>query len=164
MLHTIYLAGGCFWGMQGYFDLLKGVVKTSVGYSNSNIPYPSYEVVCSQTSGAIETLELIYDGEKIKLDEILTRFFSIIDPTSYNRQGNDIGSQYKSGIYTQDAKILKYIKQFVQNIQSRYDKPILTQVDKLKNYYLAEDYHQNYLKKNPQGYCHIDLSLAQKPI
>ncbi|MDO7252966.1 peptide-methionine (S)-S-oxide reductase MsrA [Helicobacter cappadocius] len=163
-MKSIYLAGGCFWGVQGYFDLLEGVKKTSVGYANSNIINPSYELVCSGKSGAVEALELFYDEEILSLEEILKRFFSIINPTSINRQGNDIGTQYRSGIYTQNLDTLQRCKDFVQKLQPLYNKPIQTEIKELKNYYLAEEYHQKYLQKNPRGYCHIDLSLAQKPI
>lgn len=164
MLRTIYLAGGCFWGMQGYFDLLDGVKKTSVGYANSNIANPSYNLVCSGQTNATETLEVIFDDSIITLKEILERFFSIIDPTTINRQGNDIGSQYRSGIYAEDLNLLQQAKDFIQKIKSRYNKPICTEVQDLQNYYLAEEYHQKYLEKNPNGYCHIDISRALKPI
>ncbi|WP_095294127.1 peptide-methionine (S)-S-oxide reductase MsrA [Helicobacter sp. 13S00482-2] len=163
-MQNIYLAGGCFWGIQGYFDLLVGVEKTSVGYANSNITNPSYEDVCTGTSGAAETLKLFYDEKKICLEEILGRFFSIIDPTAINKQGNDIGTQYRSGIYAKDLNLLEKCRDFLQKIQSRYDKPIQTEIKELTNYYLAEDYHQKYLQKNPRGYCHVDLSLALKPL
>lgn len=164
MLETIYLAGGCFWGMQGYFDLLDGVKKTSVGYANSNIPNPSYNLVCSGQTNATETLEVVFDTDIIALEEILERFFSIIDPTTINRQGNDIGTQYRSGIYTEDSNLLQKVKDFIQKIKSRYNKPICTEVQNLQNYYLAEEYHQKYLEKNPNGYCHIDISTALKPL
>lgn len=160
MYKIIYLAGGCFWGVQRYFDQVVGVEKTSVGYANSNIIKPSYELVCSGKTNATEAIELIYDDKKITLEEILNRFFSIIDPTLLNRQGNDRGTQYRSGIYTQELKTLEHIKVFVKKIQVCYDKPIQTEVSELFNYYLAEEYHQQYLLKNPQGYCHIDLSKA----
>lgn len=164
MLKTIYLAGGCFWGMQGYFDLLDGVKTTSVGYANSNIINPTYHLVCSGQTNATEALEIIFDDNIITLEEIFERFFSIIDPTTINRQGNDIGSQYRSGIYAKDLNLLQEAKDFIQKIKSRYNKPIKTEVQELQNYYIAEEYHQKYLQKNPNGYCHIDISLAKKPI
>ncbi|PAF50002.1 peptide-methionine (S)-S-oxide reductase [Helicobacter sp. 12S02232-10] len=164
MIKTIYLAGGCFWGVQGFFDLLFGVEHTSVGYANSKIPNPSYELVCSSVSGAVEAIELQYDEDKISLEEVLERFFSIIDPTAWNKQGNDVGTQYRSGIYANDPKTLEFVKAFIQKIQERYHKSIQTEVKELENYYLAEEYHQKYLQKNPQGYCHIDLSKASKPL
>ncbi|PAF45013.1 peptide-methionine (S)-S-oxide reductase MsrA [Helicobacter sp. 11S02596-1] len=162
MTKTIYLAGGCFWGVQGYFDLLDGVLKSSVGYANSEIANPSYELVCTGMSGAVEAIELVYDDEKISLEKIFEEFFSIIDPTLKNRQGNDTGTQYRTGIYADDDESLELAKAYIQTIQPRYKAPIQTEVKKLQNYYLAEDYHQKYLQKNPQGYCHIDLSQARK--
>ncbi|PAF50594.1 peptide-methionine (S)-S-oxide reductase MsrA [Helicobacter sp. 13S00477-4] len=164
MLKTIYLAGGCFWGLQGYFDLIEGVCKSEVGYAQSNIPNPSYELVCTGMSNAVETVRIVYNDQKLDLEEILQRFFSVIDPTLLNRQGNDIGSQYRTGIYTQNNDTLEKIYRFIQRIQYYYDKPIQTEVKELKNYYPAEPYHQKYLQKNPQGYCHIDISLAFKPL
>lgn len=164
MSKIIYLAGGCFWGVEGYFRQLDGVKSTSVGYANSNIPNPSYEMVCYGLGNGVECVRVEFDENIINLDEILKRFFLIIDPTSKNKQGNDTGVQYRSGIYTQNKEMLESIKAFIQKIQKDYQKPILTEIFELQNYYLAEEYHQNYLEKNPNGYCHIDLSLAKKPI
>ena len=160
----IYLAGGCFWGIQGYFDLLKGVIQSQVGYANSKIPNPSYTMVCSEQTAAVETLELIFDEEILSLEEILKRFFSIIDPFSLNSQGNDFGSQYRSGIYVRDSEMLPFINDFITNLQKHYPKPIVTEVKLLENFYPAETYHQKYLEKNPHGYCHIDLSGALREI
>lgn len=164
MLQTIYLAGGCFWGVQGYFDLLDGVKKTTVGYANSNIANPSYALVCSGQTNATEALEIIFDDSIITLEEIFERFFSIIDPTAINRQGNDIGTQYRSGIYAKNLNLLQEAKSFIEKIKSHYDKPIRTEVQELQNYYIAEEYHQKYLQKNPNGYCHIDIFAALKPL
>ncbi|PAF47073.1 peptide-methionine (S)-S-oxide reductase [Helicobacter sp. 12S02634-8] len=164
MQGVIYLAGGCFWGVQGYFDRLWGIQATSVGYANSKIPNPSYALVCSGESGAVECVEVKFESAQISLEELLERFFSIIDPTALNRQGNDIGTQYRSGIYANSPSILEATRTFIQKLQKHYPSLIQTEVKELQNYYLAEDYHQKYLQKNPQGYCHIDLSQAQKPI
>ena len=160
----IYLAGGCFWGVQGYFDLLKGVIQSQVGYANSKIPNPSYTMVCSEQTAAAETLELIFDEEILSLEEVLKRFFSIIDPFSLNSQGNDFGTQYRSGIYVMDSEMLPFINDFITNLQKHYPKPIVTEVKLLENFYPAEAYHQKYLEKNPHGYCHIDLSGALREI
>ncbi|RDU63487.1 peptide-methionine (S)-S-oxide reductase MsrA [Helicobacter sp. MIT 14-3879] len=151
----IYLAGGCFWGVEAYFGYINGVIKTSVGYANSNIENPTYEQVCSGKTGSVECVEIIYDEVKITLDYILDEFFSIINPYSINKQGNDIGEQYRSGIYY----INDIDKQIIQNyIDSHFKEKIATEIKYLQNYFLAESYHQKYLKKNPNGYCHIDLS------
>ena len=164
MKSVIYLAGGCFWGIQGYFDLLNGSLESSVGYANSKVKNPSYELVCSGSSGAVEALEFYYDDNILSLDEILHRFFSIIDPFALNYQGNDIGEQYRSGIYTKDSVMLESVLEFVAKYQESFDKLIVTEVMLLKNFYLAESYHQKYLQKNPNGYCHIDISSALKEI
>lgn len=108
-MQTIYLAGGCFWGVQGYFDRLNGVIESQVGYANSKIESPSYEEVCSGLSGAVETLEFVFEERQLSLDEVLARFFSIIDPYALNYQGNDVGTRYRSGIYTKDSAMLKEI-------------------------------------------------------
>lgn len=177
MESTIYLAAGCFWGAQGYFDNLKGVLQTYVGYANSIIPHPSYEQVCSGKTQASECLEVIYDSDIIPLfveskgeikslndlqDSILLRFLSIIDPFSINRQGNDIGTQYRSGIYTIDSNSLLQVQNFIEIINKIYKKQVAIEVSALQNFYKAENYHQKYLQKNPNGYCHIDISKASK--
>ncbi len=180
MEQIIYFAGGCFWGVQGYFDLLKGIISTRVGYANSLIPMPSYEAVCSGTTHAVEALEIVYDNTKISLyhntankthmpDCLLSRFFSIINPCTLNYQGNDKGTQYRSGIYVanhanNDNEIAN-IKAFIaQYIAPRYTQPIVTEVMVLQNFYPAEEYHQKYLAKNPHGYCHIDITKALQPL
>lgn len=151
----IYLAGGCFWGVEAYFGYIKGILKTSVGYANSKVENPSYEMVCSGITNSVECVKIEYDEVIISLEMILDEFFSIIDPYSQNRQGNDIGTQYRSGIYYINANDKKIIETY---IVSHFNKPIKTEVLELQNYFLAESYHQKYLTKNPNGYCHIDLS------
>lgn len=164
MRQTIYLAGGCFWGMQGYFDRLKGVIESQVGYANSQVESPTYEQVCSGATNATETLKLTFDEKILSLEEVLARFFSVIDPFALNYQGNDVGTQYRSGIYTQDSKMLETIQKFVESYQKKLPQRIVTEVGELNNFYAAESYHQKYLMKNPQGYCHIDLSAALRPL
>ncbi|RAX54038.1 peptide-methionine (S)-S-oxide reductase [Helicobacter sp. 16-1353] len=154
----IYLAGGCFWGIEAYFGYIKGIKETDVGYANSKIPNPSYEMVCSGQTGATECVRLVYDANIITLEQILGEFFSIIDPTTINKQGNDIGTQYRSGIYFVNPNDEQIIKDFIIKIAPNYTKQIVTEVSRLENYYKAESYHQQYLRKNPSGYCHIDLS------
>lgn len=187
----IYLAGGCFWGVQAYFDLVAGVKHTRVGYANAKPQYItnlSYEVVCSGLSGAVEAVEIDFDESILPIDSLLARFFSIIDPVSVNKQGNDIGSQYRSGIYAQkhtqesprnnlqaqndtaknskDAQsILAFAEEFIaHNVAPNFSLPIATEVLPMQNFTPAESYHQKYLAKNPNGYCHIDISRALEPI
>ena len=164
MQQIIYLAGGCFWGVQRYFDLLKGVVDSQVGYANSKIQSPSYQQVCSGTTQAAEAVEITFDSTFLDTKTILTRFFSIIDPFALNYQGNDFGTQYRSGIYTKDEKMLIEIQNFITTLQKQFSQKIVTEAKLLENFYPAETYHQKYLQKNPNGYCHIDLSAALKEI
>lgn len=153
-MSKIVLAGGCFWGVEAYFKQKPFTRDTTVGYVNSKTPDPSYEEVCSGATHAAEGLELEYDGS---LKEVLDTLFHIIDPTLINRQGNDRGSQYRTGIYYETEDDKAAIEAYIDSIRSNYAKPIMTEVKPLENFWPAEDYHQDYLVKNPGGYCHIDL-------
>ncbi|NTW72734.1 MAG: peptide-methionine (S)-S-oxide reductase MsrA [Eubacteriaceae bacterium] len=157
-MKSIVLAGGCFWGMEEYYSRVPGILSTKVGYANGMKENPSYEEVCTGKTGHAEAVLLEYDEKIIDLEEILRRFWTIINPTSYNRQGNDIASQYRSGIYYFNEDELETIQQSRDEIAKKYTKPIATEVGPLNSFYDAEEYHQKYLKKNPGGYCHIDLS------
>lgn len=157
-MKEIYLAGGCFWGMQAYFDNLHGVTSTCVGYANGNVDNPTYDMVCHQDTGYAETIRIAYDEKLITLPFLLSMYFDVIDPTSYHKQGGDIGSQYRTGIYYVDEDDKDIIHESLQQLQKQYQKPIVVENEKLKNFYPAETYHQEYLKKNPGGYCHISSS------
>ncbi len=159
MYKEIYLAGGCFWGVQEYMSRINGVVDTKVGYANGNKSNPTYEEVCTGTTGHSETTYVKYDEDIISLEEILNRFWRIIDPTMLNRQGGDIGNQYRTGIYYLDENDLTIINKSLEEQKTKYDKLIVTEIIPLKIFYEAEEYHQNYLKKNPGGYCHINLNI-----
>lgn len=156
-MKDIYFAGGCFWGVEEYFSRINGVIDTEVGYANSKVENPSYELVCSGMTDSAETVKIIYDENIISLENLLEKLFLVIDPTLLNRQGNDIGSQYRTGIYYNNDEDFKLINSYIDKIRHNYDKDILTEVLKIKNFYPAEEYHQDYLKKNPNGYCHIKL-------
>lgn len=158
----IYLAGGCFWGTQAYFDQVDGVLATEVGYANGIGENPTYEQVCTGATGYAETTKIIYNPEKINLYQILEHYFRTINPTSLNKQGGDIGTQYRTGIYTQNLDDRQVVQDFFELVRNNYDKDIVVEDKLLKNYYAAEDYHQKYLEKNPGGYCHVDLSLVDK--
>ncbi|MGL4687979.1 MAG: peptide-methionine (S)-S-oxide reductase MsrA [Fusobacteriaceae bacterium] len=158
-MKTIYLAGGCFWGVENYFHNLKGVIDTEVGYSNSITIEPSYQDVCSGKTQATETCRVTFDETLVSFESILNHFFSIIDPTIINRQGNDIGSQYRTGIYYLETLEETFILNYIKNKQKEFKEKIVTEVLKLKNFYLAEEYHQDYLVKNPNGYCHCILEI-----
>ncbi|WP_276877702.1 peptide-methionine (S)-S-oxide reductase MsrA [Anaerococcus hydrogenalis] len=154
-MKKIYLAGGCFWGVEAYFKDIEGVESTLVGYANGNTKDTSYENLY-KTNHA-ETVEILYDGKEESLKRILEYFYYIIDPFSINKQGNDIGLQYRSGIFSKDEKDLEFARRFLDQKQKNEDRKIQIRVEKLENFVKAEDYHQDYLDKNPNGYCHINL-------
>ncbi|MDO5714634.1 MAG: peptide-methionine (R)-S-oxide reductase MsrB [Tissierellia bacterium] len=166
---TIYFAGGCFWGVEGYFKKLPGVLQTEVGYANGRTENPSYEDLVYKNSGHAETVKITYDKNTITLEELILHLFRIIDPFSINRQGNDVGEQYRTGIYFEDDGDKARIESIIGAIGERYKKEgetkdIAVEVKPLVQYYSAEDYHQDYLDKNPGGYCHINLNMADEPL
>lgn len=163
-VETIYLAGGCFWGVEAYMERIEGVVHASSGYANGNTANPTYEDVIYRNTNHAETVEVKFDPKKTDLTNILLYYFKVIDPTVLNRQGNDRGTQYRTGIYyTKDSQI-EVIEKIVAKEQEKYKKPIVVEVLPIDNYYIAEEYHQDYLKKNPNGYCHINLDEAYEGI
>ena len=156
---TIYLAGGCFWGTQHFLGLVPGVEMTEVGYANSNVANPTYQQVCTGRTGAAETVRVVYDADIVSLPYFLQLYYKTIDPTSLNRQGHDHGTQYRTGIYYTDPGDREVIVKSLTELQKNYISPLAVEVGALQNFYPAEDYHQDYLDKNPGGYCHIDPSL-----
>ncbi len=162
MEKEIYLAGGCFWGTEKYFSNINGVVETEVGYANGKTEYPTYEEVCYGGTGHAETVMVVYDPQKISLEFLLDLYYDVIDPTSINRQGGDFGPQYRTGIYYVDEGDKDIILQSIAELQTKYAEPIAIEVAPLENYYPAEDYHQEYLNKNPNGYCHIGFAEFEK--
>ncbi len=161
-INEIYIAGGCFWGVEKYFKLIPGVVATTVGYANGNTVNPTYADVTQRNTGHAETVHVKYDSAIVSLQELLDKYFMIIDPTAVNRQGNDIGVQYRTGVYYVDANDEPIIIAALEDLQEEYSAPIAIEVEPLDNYYLAEEYHQNYLEKNPDGYCHIAEKLYER--
>lgn len=155
MRKDLYLAGGCFWGLEHYFNEVPGVLKTEVGYANSDVPSPTYNLVCSGRTGAAETVHVVYDDDVLPLNDLLRLYFDVIDPFSYNRQGNDFGTQYRTGIYTEHPAELPDLLQFAADEQDRLGRQLAVEVMPLLNFYRAENYHQKYLQQNPGGYCHI---------
>ena len=163
-LREIFFAGGCFWGVESYFSQVPGVRSATVGYANGATANPSYQEVCTGKTGHAETVHLVYDPDQVSLQTLTEHFFLIINPLTLNRQGNDSGSQYRSGVYYTDESDLELLQQVRDAEQEKYTAPIQTELLPLRCYYLAEDYHQDYLEKNPGGYCHIDFSsLADFP-
>ncbi|GKV70066.1 hypothetical protein NCCP2716_25640 [Sporosarcina sp. NCCP-2716] len=156
-LHKIYFAGGCFWGVEAYFARLYGVEKTVSGYANGTGADPSYEDVIQGDRKFAETVEVTYDPERIPLESLVDHLFQVIDPTTENQQGNDRGIQYRSGIYYTDKSEAEIVEKAVADEAQFYKKDIVTEALPLENFYPAEEFHQDYLEKNPDGYCHINL-------
>lgn len=153
-MKTIYLAGGCFWGMQKFLDQFDGVIETEVGYANGPEPAPSYQDVC-RSSGHAETVRIVYDPDRISLTELLNYYFLVIDPLSVNRQGGDSGIQYRTGIYYTEEGQFPEIEAVYQSEEEKAGASLAVELLPLENFFPAEEYHQKYLDKNPGGYCHI---------
>ena len=159
MKKIIYLAGGCFWGVQEYYSRLKGVLSTVSGYANGIKENPSYKEVKTGETKHAETVEVIYDDEIISLTTLLNHYLRFVDPYSLNKQGEDVGTQYRTGVYYVDESDREIIKKyFDDNLNVGYK----IEIEKLSCFYKAEEYHQDYLKKNPTGYCHVNLNLIKK--
>ncbi|SHH62403.1 peptide-methionine (S)-S-oxide reductase MsrA [Clostridium grantii] len=161
-MREIVLAGGCFWGVEAYFETLDGVAQTKVGYANGNFENPTYEMVCEQETGYAEACYIKYDSKIISLEKLLEAYWIIVDPTVKDRQGPDEGTQYRTGIYYYSDDDLSIILSSRDKEQLKYDRPIVTEIESLQNFFDAEIYHQKYLEKNPNGYCHIPRELLKK--
>jgi len=157
-MKTIYLAGGCFWGVQRFFDQFDGVVRTEAGYANGPDRAPSYQEVC-RSSGHAETVRIDYDEGALGLDKLLEYYFMVIDPLSVNRQGEDEGVQYRTGVYYTDPDQLPVIRAAFDREREKAGAPLAVELGPLENFFSAEEYHQKYLEKNPGGYCHIPRSF-----
>ena len=161
MTKEIYLAGGCFWGTEHYFKQIEGVTATQVGFANGHTLNPTYKEVYTDTTGFAETVHVEYDPEKVSLQFLLQMFFKAIDPLSLNKQGHDEGTRYRTGVYYTSDEDLPIIEKVFADEQKDYPQPLAVEKLPLENYYAAEDYHQDYLDKNPDGYCHLPLSLFE---
>ena len=161
MKKDIYLAGGCFWGAEHYFKQVRGVVETEVGYANGIIDQPTYEQVCTDKTRFAETVRVCYDDSIISLEFLLRLYFKAIDPVSVNQQGHDKGSQYRTGIYYTDDEDLSIINKVYAEEQDKYQQPLAVERKLLENFFTAEEYHQDYLDKNPTGYCHLPSALFE---
>ncbi len=162
MKKEIFLAGGCFWGTQKYFDLIDGVWSTEVGYANGKTDHPTYEEVCHKDTGHAETVKVIYDDSLLSLQKLLALYYDVIDPVSLNRQGHDQGVQYRTGIYYTDKEDFQVISDSLAVLQAQYKEKIAVELLPLVNFSSAEEYHQKYLDKNPNGYCHIGQDKFKK--
>ncbi len=159
-MKEIYLAGGCYWGVEAYISGLKGVNATTVGFANGRTAAPSYKQVCTENTGHAETVKVEYDPEIISLRALLRLFYKIIDPTSVDRQGEDEGHQYRTGVYYTDPKDAPVVTSTLKELEKSLDgRKIAVENCPLENFYDAEEYHQKYLVKNPSGYCHVAPGL-----
>lgn len=157
-IKEIYLAGGCFWGTEAFMQRIRGVIDVESGYANGNTLNPTYQEVC-KGSGHAEVVKVTYDADQIGLAKLLDYYFKVIDPISINQQGEDKGIQYRTGIYYVDPADTTVINQALAELQTQYSEPLAVENAPLEHYFPAEEYHQDYLDKNPTGYCHIDIQL-----
>ena len=156
-MKTIYLAGGCYWGVEKYMSNVPGVKETEVGFANGHVDAPAYVQVKKGDTGHAETVRVVYDDAVIPLDKLLRLFLRIIDPTSFEKQGEDVGNQYRTGIYWTETDEA-VVRRELSRLQAQYAAPIVVEACPLEHFYDAEEYHQKYLDKNPGGYCHVPLA------
>lgn len=163
-MKTIYLAGGCYWGVEKYSSNIKGVLETTVGFANGDTEHPTYEQVRYENTGHAETVKVVYDEEQLPLSALLNLFYEIIDPTSVDKQGEDEGHQYRTGIYFTAPEDEPVIKESLEKLAKRLKEqkesvaPLAIEACPLIHFYDAEEYHQKYLDKNPAGYCHVPIA------
>ena len=159
MTKTIYLAGGCYWGMEHFLGLIRGVMDTEVGFANGNTDSPTYEEVYTDSTGYAETVKVEYDSAVLPLVDLVGLYFKAIDPLSLNQQGEDQGTRYRTGIYFTDQADEPVIRKVYDEVQQRYNAPFAVELLPLRNFYPADEYHQDYLDKNPEGYCHLTKEI-----
>ena len=157
----IYLAGGCFWGTEHFFKQIRGVTETEVGFANGHTANPTYKEVYTDQTGYAETVRIKYLPEQVSLEFLLQMFFKAIDPTSLNKQGHDEGTRYRTGVYYTDAADLAVIGKVFAEQQQLYSRPLAVERQPLESFYPAEEYHRDYLEKNPTGYCHLPRALFE---
>lgn len=162
MTKHIYLAGGCFWGTQHFLKQIRGIKNTQAGYANGNTENPTYKEVYTDLTGYAETVSVEYDPEQISLSLLLDLYFRTIDPTALNHQGEDFGTRYRTGIYYTSEEDIPTILKAMEHEATKHTAELVVEVEPLKNFYPAEEYHQDYLDKNPTGYCHIPLALMEQ--
>ncbi|MBO7419317.1 MAG: peptide-methionine (S)-S-oxide reductase MsrA [Bacteroidaceae bacterium] len=157
----IYLAGGCFWGTEHFIKQIQGVISTETGFANGHTHNPTYKEVYTDLTGYAETVKVVYDADVINLPFLIQLYFKAIDPTSLNKQGEDEGTRYRTGIYYTSDIDLPVIMQVFNKVASQYSEPLAVEVLPLQNYYPADEYHQDYLDKHPDGYCHLSPELFE---
>jgi methionine-S-sulfoxide reductase len=151
-------AAGCFWGVQYYFDQVPGVVKTTAGYTGGHTKNPTYEQVCTHTTGHAEATLIEFDPSKVSYEALVKQFFRMHDPTQLNRQGPDVGDSYRSAIFYFDNEQRNIAEDMKKQLQPNFNKPIVTEITKASEFYPAEDYHQKYTKRTGHGFCHVDYA------
>lgn len=161
MRHQIFLAGGCYWGVEKYVSQIKGVLETEVGFANGNTDAPTYHQVRYENTGHAETVRVVYDPAQLPLSVLLQLFYKIIDPTSVDKQGEDCGHQYRTGIYYENPEDADVISDSLLALQKKYTQPLAIEACPLQQFWKAEEYHQKYLDKNPDGYCHVSFPMIQ---
>ena len=161
MQKEIYLAAGCFWGAEHFFKQIDGVTLTQVGFANGHTANPTYQEVYTDTTGFAETVRVTYDEKRIGLPELTALYFTIINPLSLNKQGGDIGTRYRTGVYYKEEADKALIQPVFEAESRRVGAPLVVELEPLRNFYLAEERHQDYLDKNPEGYCHLPLELFE---
>lgn len=159
-MKQIIIAGGCFWGVERYYQQLRGVISTRVGYTDGEKENPSYREVCD-SSGHVEAVKIVYDESLITLSQLMEHFFRIVDPTQRNRQGHDMGVQYRNGVFVNNKEDQRIVQAILAEKAKEYSRPLATFVKEETPFYDAEEYHQDYLIKNPGGYCHINMALLR---
>ena len=156
-MKEIYFAGGCFWGVEHFFKGVDGVSEAMPGYANGNTQNPTYKEVYTDTTGFAETVRVRYNPQRVSLRLLVRLFFTVTDPLTLNRQGHDEGTRYRSGVFYTSEEDRPVIEDVFREVSGKLGAPLVTQLEPLKNFYPAEEYHQNYLDKNPEGYCHLSL-------
>ena len=156
-MKEIYFAGGCFWGVEHFFKGVDGVSDATPGYANGNTENPTYKEVYTDTTGFAETVRVRYNPDRVSLDFLTRMFFTVTDPLTLNRQGHDEGTRYRSGVFYVNEEDRPVVEAVFNEVSAKLGVPLVTQLEPLKNFYPAEEYHQDYLDKNPDGYCHLPL-------
>ena len=160
-MKEIYFAGGCFWGTEHYIKQIRGVISTEVGYANGNTLNPTYEEVYTDTTGYAECVKVVFDEEILPLAKVVELYFHSVDPLSLNCQGNDIGTRYRTGIYYTDESDRSVIEEIYRQVEQSVGASLVVELEALRNFYSGEEYHQDYLDKNPGGYCHLSRALME---
>lgn len=160
-MKTIFLAAGCFWGAQHYLKQIRGVVETETGFANGNTENPTYKEVYTDRTGYAEAVRVVFDPEVLPLRKLLNLYFDCIEPTSVNRQGEDEGTRYRTGIYYIEPEDCLLIKEVFDEVQRNYSAPLAVEVEPIRNFFPADESHQDYLEKHPDGYCHLPQALIE---